>query len=473
MNRTTHPEYPVLIIDDEEQFLFSAEITLNAGGINQVNTCRDSRQALAKLAQQRHSVVVLDLYLPHLSGKDLLPQIVEAYPEIPVIVLTAINEVETAVECMKAGAFEYIVKPVDDARLVTTIRHALQMQEIKTENDLLKKSLLSEQLHHPEAFDEIITNHAPMRGIFKYIEAIAATPLSVLVTGETGVGKELVAKAIHRLSGRPGEFVAVNVAGVDDALFSDTLFGHLRGAFTGADKLRRGLIEQAANGTLFLDEIGDLSTESQVKLLRLLQEGQYYPLGSDMPKISDARLVAATHQDLAAKQSAGTFRKDLYYRLQAHHIHLPPLRERLDDLPLLIEYYLEKAAHVLNKRRPTAPRELVTLLRTYLFPGNIRELEGMIFDAVSRHSSGVLAMQSFREKISQNSGTYTGVVATHDEEQALLAFSERLPTLEEAEQLLIDEALRRSGGNQSIAASLLGLSRRALNNRLRREEREP
>ncbi len=473
MNHTTYPEPPVLLIDDEERFLFSAEITLNAGGIQAVTKCQDSRQALSLLAQQKHSAIVLDLYMPHMPGQELLARLVEAYPEIPVIVLTAVNEVDIAVECMKAGAFEYIVKPVDDARLVTTIRHAIQMQEMKNENDLLKKSLLSMQLQHPEAFAEIVTNQASMRGIFKYIEAIAATPLPVLVTGETGVGKELVALAIHRLSGRTGEFVAVNVAGVDDAFFSDTLFGHLRGAFTGAEKLRRGLIEQAASGTLFLDEIGDLSNESQVKLLRLLQESRYYPLGADMPKMSDARIVAATHQDLAAKQSAGAFRKDLYYRLQAHHIHIPPLRERQDDLPLLIEYYLEKAAEVLNKKKPTAPRELATLLRTYHFPGNIRELEGMIFDAVSRHAFGVLAMNSFREKISLNSGVHFDAVSQHDEEQPRVTFSDRLPTLEEAEQLLINEALSRAGGNQSIAASLLGLSRRALNNRLRRDGREP
>ncbi len=326
MNTSTHPEHNVLLIDDEEQFLFSAEITLNAAGLNHVVKCQDSRQAMTLLEKGKHAVVVLDLYMPHLSGKELLPQIVEAHPEIPIIVLTAVNEVEAAVECMKAGAFEYIVKPVDDARLVNTIRHALQMQEMKNENDSLKKSLLSEQLRQPEAFAEIITNHAAMRGIFKYIEAIAATPLPVLITGETGVGKELVARAIHNLSQRRGEFVAVNAAGVDDNLFADTLFGHIKGAFTGADKPRRGLIEQAADGTLFLDEIGDLRIESQVKLLRLLQEGKYYSLGSDMPKMSDARLVAATHQDLAALQSAGQFRKDLYFRLQAHHIHIPPLR---------------------------------------------------------------------------------------------------------------------------------------------------
>ncbi len=468
MSLTTYPEHPVLLIDDEEQFLFSAAITLNAAGLKHIVKCRDSRQALTTLAQEKFAVVALDLYMPHVSGKELLPQIVAEYPEIPVIVLTAVNEVESAVECMKAGAFEYLVKPVDDARLVTTIRHAINILEIRNENDLLKTSLLSEQLQHPEAFAEIITGQAAMRGIFKYIEAIAPTPLPVLITGETGVGKELVAKAIHQVSQRQGEFVAINVAGVDDHLFADTLFGHLAGAFTGADKPRRGLIEQAAGGTLFLDEIGDLNNESQVKLLRLLQEGKYYPLGSDMPKVSDARLVAATHQDLVSLQSHGRFRKDLYYRLQAHRVRLPALRERLEDVPLLIEHYLKKAAQTLNKKQPAAPRELTTLLRTYHFPGNVRELEGMIFDAVSRHTSGVLSMNSFREKISPESLAAENNAHAPETAPPLVTFAERLPTLAEAEQTLIAEALQRANGNQTIAASLLGLSRRALNNRLRR-----
>lgn len=303
---------------------------------------------------------------------------------------------------------------------------------------------------------------------FKYIEAVAATPLPILITGETGVGKELVAKAIHQLSRRQGEFVAINVAGVEDMMFSDTLFGHLKGAFTGADKPRSGLLEQAAGGTLFLDEIGDLRIESQVKLLRLLQEGKYYPLGADMPKQSDARLIAATHQELAALQSTGQFRKDLYYRLQAHHVHIPPLRERLEDIPLLIEYYLEKAAHTLHKKKPTAPQELARLLHTYSFPGNIREFQGMIFDAVSRHTSGVLALNSFREKILQNSVQPLSAAVQGDEARPALDFPDRLPTIKQTEQMLIAEALRRADGNQSIAASLLGLSRRALNNRLRR-----
>ena len=308
-----------------------------------------------------------------------------------------------------------------------------------------------------------------MRSIFQYAEAIASTSMPVLITGETGVGKELVARAIHDLGDRQGDFVPLNVAGVDDALFSDTLFGHKRGAFTGADRERRGLIEQAAAGTMFLDEIGDLGLESQVKLLRLLQEGKYYPIGSDVSKLSDARIVVATNRDIAAMQQRDAFRKDLYYRLQTHYIHIPPLRERKEDIPLLVEHFLTKSAEQLGKKRPTPPRELTTLLGTYHFPGNIRELESMIFDAVSRHQSGVLSMESFKKKIGCDQ------IATLEVQESSSAaadkrilFPEELPTLKETEQTLIAEALERADGNQTIAARLLGLSRRALSNRLSR-----
>jgi transcriptional regulator with PAS, ATPase and Fis domain len=298
----------------------------------------------------------------------------------------------------------------------------------------------------------------------------------VLITGETGVGKELVARAVHELSGRQGEFVPLNVAGVDDALFSDTLFGHKRGGFTGADRDRRGMIEQAAAGTIFLDEIGDLGLESQVKLLRLLQEGKYYPIGSDVPKLSDARIVVATNRDIADMQQRDEFRKDLYYRLQTHYIHIPPLRERKEDIPLLAERFLAKSAEQLDKKKPTPPRELATLLGTYHFPGNVRELEGMVFDAVSRHQSGVLSMESFREKIGHDQTIRTAEPEAQESlpvpEDKRLLFPEQLPTLKETEQMLIAEALERADGNRTIAAQLLGLSRRALSNRLSRA-REP
>jgi DNA-binding NtrC family response regulator len=410
--------------------------------------------------------------MPHLTGWNLLPQIVANHPQIPVVVITAIDEVDTAVQSMKIGAFDYLVKPVDDSRLVTTIRRAMELREIRDENVRLKRALLSDQLEHPEAFSTIVTRNNKMRSVFQYLEAIARTPLPVLITGETGVGKELIAKSIHTLSGRKGELVPVNVAGVDDNLFSDTLFGHKRGGFTGADRDRKGLIEQAANGSLFLDEIGDLSLESQVKLLRLLQESKYYPIGSDVVKLTDARFIVATNRDLNLMQQKGEFRKDLYYRLRAHHVHIPALRERKDDIPLLVEHLLERAAATLGKKKPTPPQELFALFENYPFGGNIRELEGMIFDAVSQHKGGVLSMESIRAKTAPT--TFSEDPSSADEalhpqaHNQRILFTDEIPTLKEAEHLLITEALKRSRGIQSIAAQMLGMTRRALNNRLSR-----
>lgn len=323
-------------------------------------------------------------------------------------------------------------------------------------------------MEHPEAFSEIITNSPTLRSIFQYIEAISSSPQPVLITGETGVGKELVAKAIHQLSQRKGTFVPVNVAGVDDNVFADTLFGHRKGAFTGADQARSGLVEQASGGTLFLDEIGDLSPASQVKLLRLLQDGEYFPLGSDVGKRSDARVVVATNQDIQALQESGKFRKDLYYRLCAHPIHIVPLRERREDLPVLVDHFLRKASETLCKKKPTPPGELLTLLSTYHFPGNVRELQSMILDAVSSHKSGKLSMDVFKSYIRQKQP-----LLDMDSKELLqgenirASFSEQLPTLKQTEQLLVSGAMKRASGNQAIAAQMLGITRQALNKRLK------
>jgi two-component system, NtrC family, nitrogen regulation response regulator GlnG len=258
--------------------------------------------------------------------------------------------------------------------------------------------------------------------------------------------------------------------------FSDTLFGHKKGAFTGAEMDRKGLIEQAEDGTLFLDEIGDLSTESQVKLLRLLQNGQYYPLGSDVAILSNARIIVATHRDIHTMQAGNTFRQDLYYRLKSHHITIPPLRERTIDLPYLVDHFITKASDELGKKRPTAPKELYTLLANYSFPGNVRELEGMIFDAVSTHTAGILSLESIRKIIAddQSGRTSKSAAMPDSARQAddLINFPGRFPTLKEAEERTIAEALRRAENNQTIAAELLGISRRALNNRLRRTDVE-
>jgi DNA-binding NtrC family response regulator len=268
--------------------------------------------------------------------------------------------------------------------------------------------------------------------------------------------------------------VTVNVAGLDDTMFSDTLFGHTKGAFTGADHRRMGLIESAGSGTLFLDEIGDLSPASQVKLLRLIQNGEYYPVGSDTPKHSPARIVCSTHQDLLKKEKDGDYRKDLYYRLHTHHVHLPPLRERKDDIPLLLDHFMHLAARETARTVPAWPRELIVLLSAFHFPGNIRQLKAMVFDAVSTHGRGTLSMETFKKNMGLNRRTAppdpsSGPSVSSDENP----FSPlgELPTLSESSAMLIREAMARSGGNQTIAARLLGISQPALSKRLKQMNR--
>jgi len=455
-----YPINPVLLVDDEDQFLQSGSFSLRTSGISNVEKCNDSRKVLSILRKKHYSVIILDLMMPHVNGDDLLPEIAMEFPGIPIIMHTAVNQVSKAVDCMKKGAFDYLTKPVDKARLVTCVKKAIQFSDIKTENMELKKSLLRDRLERPAVFEDIVTGNHAMYAIFHYIEAIAKTSLPVLITGDTGVGKEMIAKAVHDASCRNGEFVSINVAGLDDNLFSDTLFGHVKGAFTGADKLRKGLIEKAAGGTLFLDEIGDLKIESQIKLLRLLEERTYYQVGSDHIITSDARIVVATNVDLNKMQNDGIFRKDLFYRLQSHHIEIPSLYSRKDDIPLLTDFFIEAAAEELNRATPTFPPELYPLLSNYNFPGNLRELKGMIFDAVSRHKSGILSMNVFKERINKNNtNILENGLDNSERSNNKVFFSDPLPSIKEVEKKLVAEAMKRANSNQTIAAQMLGLTR--------------
>jgi len=418
------------------------------------------------LSRQEIEVMLLDLSMPHITGEELLSLITKDFPEIPIIIITGSNDVDTAVACMKSGAFDYMVKPVEKSRLISGVKRAIEIRELQRENRLLKARVLSDQLQHPEAFSEIVTHHGTMRSIFQYIEAISISPQPVLITGETGVGKELVARAIHTLSNRKGNFVPVNVAGLDDNVFADTLFGHKKGAFTGADQPRSGLIEQASGGTLFLDEIGDLHPTSQVKLLRLLQDGEFFPLGADIAKHSDAQVVVATNQNLQTLQESGKFRKDLYYRLRAHHIHIPPLRARLDDLPLLVDHFLEKASKTLGKKKPTPPKELFSLLTTYPFPGNVRELESMIFDAVASCKSESLSLEPIMSYIRQNDTGAQMEVPEKPNEASTLPEKMHIISSMTEKQMIMD-ALNKTNQNRTKAAQLLGISRRTLQNKIK------
>jgi len=466
MSISLNPPRPLLIIDDEDSILLAIDTTLQMAGFNNTITCQDSRQVMKILADEPIEAMLLDLNMPNVDGHRLLDDVQHEYPAIPVIIVTGNIDVETTVRCIKAGAFDYIVKPVEADRLITAVNRALSFQELKRENQSLRRHMLRNDLDHPEVFDHIITSNQKMLTIFQYVESIATTSQPVLVSGETGVGKELVARTIHQLSGQKGEFVAVNAAGLDDTVFSDTLFGHVKGAFTGADTPRGGLIEQADGGTLFLDEIGDLTMASQVKLLRLLQEGEYFSLGSDTPRSSNARIIAATNQHLSELLRKGRFRKDLNYRLQTHRIVIPPLRERLDDIPLLLDHFLERAASQLNKPTPAAPQKLLAILKRHTYPGNVRELESIIFDAVSRHRTGELSLKSFQSHITGNPEA-DEVMAAATSADLPITFSSNLPTIKQANQMLVEEAMRRCDNNQSRAARLLGISQQALSKRLK------
>ena len=467
MSESLYPFFSILIVDDEPAWIRSMRITLERlSGITNTIPCQDSTKVMNILAHEEVGIVLLDLTMPRLSGEDLLSMISEQFPEVIVIVVSGLNQIETAVKCMKQGAFDYLVKTSEENRITNVMLHAVRLKEMQQENSEISRHFLNDTIQNPAAFEGIITLNKTMRSIFQYVEAVAKSNQPLLITGESGVGKGLIANVVHRLSDSNGSMVAVNVGGLDDTMFTDTLFGHVRGAFTGADQPRSGMIDKAASGTLFLDEIGDLSNASQVKLLRLLQEGDYFPLGSDHPKKLKARVIASTNQDLAQKQAEGEFRKDLYYRLKTHHVHLPPLRDRKEDIPLLVDFFLDDAAITLGRTKPEPPVELTPLLERYDFPGNIRELRSMVFDAVIRGSSGVLSIKYFQDLC--GSGQCGSAIQSFDTRNIFEPI-EFLPTIHQSVNLLIAEAMKRARGNQSIACRLLGISQPALSKRLKQQ----
>ncbi|HET97960.1 MAG TPA: sigma-54-dependent Fis family transcriptional regulator [Desulfurivibrio alkaliphilus] len=466
-----YPNWPILLVDDEEHTLASFDIALKSHGLTNTIRCPDGRRVRDLVAGQEIEIILLDLIMPHVSGQEILAWLNEHHPEIPVIVVTGVNEVETAVNCMQQGAFDYIVKPVSVERLLPSVNRALEVRRLRRENSRLADRFFRPELRHPEVFSPIITEHPKMQKIFQYCEAVAESRQPVLITGEDGVGKEEIAKALHRLSRRRGRMVTAKVAGLDEQHFADTLFGHVKGAFPGADKTRPGLVEKAKGGTLFIDEIGDISPESQLKLLRLVENGEYCPLGSEQVKSSDARILVASQRDVNALVEEGGMRRDLYHRLSTHHIHLPPLRERSDDIPLLLDHFLGEAAKEFRKKKPVYHQEIIPLLKNYYFPGNVKELREMAFDAMSGHRARLLRTETFIKAVKgrlASQGLWGQGVPSATLDSEWIQKLDRLPTLKAAALILVQEALRRSGNNQRVAASLLGITPQALNQRLKR-----
>ncbi|MBI9102084.1 MAG: sigma-54-dependent Fis family transcriptional regulator [Spirochaetales bacterium] len=453
-----YPERPVLIVDDEPYILKSLSAVLRSAGINNLQVCEDSREVYRMVSTTKPSLVLLDLTMPYKSGEVVLQEVKELYPDLPVTIITGVNELSTAVECMKRGASDYLVKAIENSKLLSSVKTALNFSELEEENRLLKRSILRDDFPAHPAFDSILTEDRAMFSIFRYLTVISPSGQTILIRGETGTGKELVAEAIHKVSGRPGEFICINAAGLDDVMFSDTLFGHRRGAYSGADSSRPGLIEKAAGGTLFLDEIGDLSPANQIKLLRLLEKSEYYALGSDTLKRASCRIVAATNCELETKIEEGSFRRDLYFRLSSHEVMLPPLRDRPDDIPLLIHHFVKLTASELNITPPEISPSFIHSFYDKELPGNVRELMTIINRAVGSQGGSKL--------FGSGDDGLTDETLMKSNSSSLPIFPEELPDLKLWADILVDEALARSEGNISSAARLLGISQPALSKRM-------
>ena len=467
----SHSKVPVVLVDDEASELDAYGFLLTSMGVNQVVPVQDSRRVPAAMADLGACVLFLDLNMPHKSGLEVLKELRVTHPHIPVVIITANSEIESAVECLKQGAHDYLVKPINMNTFASALRNALEICALRNEVMTLKGVSFNRNLKYPEHFQHIITQNPTMIGLFQYIESISASREPALILGETGTGKELISRAIHDASGLDGPFVTVDVAGLDDNLFSDTLFGHSKGAYTGADKHREGLVEKAAGGSLFLDEIGDLSPASQVKLLRLVQEGIFYPLGSDRPQACRARIISATHKsrNALAAVDRDQFRSDLFFRLSTHLIQVPPLRERKEDIPLIAAYLRDQAAKAMGKPVVKTGQQFAAVLASHSFPGNIRELKTYIYDAVAQSTDTSLSVDTILDRLADAS-TVTGAQAPNAapvRDPALEDLMGGFPTLAALIEYAIDQALGRTGNNQSQAAGLLGISKQALSKRLK------
>jgi len=445
----TSPDAPtVLVVDDEPSNLASIEKIFQRDGLR-VLTADGAKAALETVRSHRVQVVLTDLMMPGTSGLELLKAIKQLSPDTEVVMMTAYGTVETAVQAMREGAYDFVEKPLKRMTIIKSVRKAAERQSLVAENRSLRNEikLLTKR--------EIVGSSPALRRVLEVATQAAPSSATVLVLGESGTGKELLARFIHDHSSRArAPFVAVNCAAIPETILEAELFGHERGAFTGALARREGRFAKASGGTLFLDEIGELSAAVQVKLLRVLQEGEYEPVGGDTVR-ADVRIVAATNKDLRAEVAAGRFREDLFYRLNVIAITAPPLRSRREDIPLLVDHFLGVYCAKNNRSRLEAPRDVLQTLMDYPWPGNVRELENVVERAVVLCRGDKLTPDDLPESIRQAPGA----------EPSSLTFSVGTP-LDEVERRLIRETLRHARGDKSVAAQLLGISTRTIYRKL-------
>jgi len=443
----------ILVVDDEEIVLRSC-LRILGGGAYEVESAQDGREALQKIEEGHFDILVLDIMMPKIGGLEVLQRVKESHPDIDVIMITGLSEIETAVQAMKLGAFDYLPKPFDPDELKLVVQRALERRQLLRENLDLKHEVSAKY-----RLENIIGSSPGMQAVFRLVAKCAPTSSTVLLTGESGTGKELIARAIHHNSLRKDKpFVAVDCNSLSENLLESELFGHVRGSFTGAVASKKGLFEAADDGTLFLDEIGNLSLATQAKLLRVIQEHEFKPVGDTRTQRANFRLICATNKDLAAMVAAGTFREDLFYRVNVFPIRVPPLRERRDDIPALAFHFLKRFNEVLGKQVTEVSTGAMSAIMNHDWPGNVRELENTIQRAVILAADNVIRQAHLGEIVDTSLRLDLDVPKTSDElKQTKKAAREK--SVESIEKSFVLAALRRNSWNVTRSAEETGMQR--------------
>ena len=441
-------KFKILIIDDEKNIREGLAAALEMDGYNTA-VAENGEKGLEFVNKGDIDLVITDLRMPGISGEEVLQKITAEIPGLPVIVLTGHGSIDSAVSAMHSGAYDFLTKPLNLEHLSLVVKRALKNRELQIQNKQLQEEIIK-----TKPFESIIGKSAEMQKIFQMIQKVAGSKASVLITGESGVGKELVAHAIHNLSPRrENPLVIVNCSALSESLLESELFGHEKGAFTGAMARKRGRFELANGGTIFLDEIGEINQNIQVKILRVLQDKRFERVGGEETLEVDVRVIAATNKDLEEEIKKGNFREDLFYRLNVVHIHVPPLRERKDDIPLLINTFMQEFAKENGKEIKNIDNHARAALYKYSWPGNIRQLKNCMESAVVMCSSDTITLNDLPPTIKSESS----------------ANSMQIPfgvTLDEAEKIIIQQTLAQNQGNKSKTAEVLGIGRKTLHRKL-------
>lgn len=441
-------KFNILIIDDEKNIREGLSDALEMEGYHTF-LAENGRTGLDRLSKGDIDLVITDLRMPEVSGEEIVRKVSSETPGLPVIVLTGHGTIDDAVDAMRNGAYNFLTKPLNLDKLILNVKRALERREL-----VITQKMLQSELKTKKTFDSIIGKSSEMQKVFQMIRKVASSKASVLITGESGVGKELVANAIHQLSSRSKQkLVSVNCAALSKDLLESELFGHEKGSFTGAQGLHRGRFELAHNSTLFLDEIGEIDQNIQVKILRVLQERKFERVGGEETIDVDVRVIAATNRDLEKEIQQGKFREDLYYRLNVVHIHIPPLRERKDDIPLLIASFLQEFAKENEKNIEGIDARARSALYKFDWPGNIRQLRNCIESAVVMCEGNFITMEDLPPSVSQASDVNVIQIPAGI-------------TMDEAEKIIIKQTLAMQKGNKSKTADILGIGRKTLHRKL-------